>query len=60
MYWGFGLLPEASKKWKVRPTASVLEMLKIRHSTMIDKAWFWLCCYYLIKYQQVQIIVKKY
>jgi len=33
MYWGFGLLPEASKKWKVRPTASVLEMLIFRHST---------------------------
>lgn len=60
MYWGFGLLPEASKKWKVRPTASVLEMLKIQHSTGKGKAGFWLYCYYLIKYQQVQVIVKEF
>lgn len=48
MYWGFGLLPEASKKWKVRPTASVLEMLKIRHSTGQGQGGKFWCIWYLI------------
>lgn len=57
MYWGFGLLPEASKKWKVRPTASVLEMLIFRHSTGKDKAWFLARLCYLI---QVKTKTKKF
>ena len=33
MYWGLRLMLGTSKKWKVHPTAWVLEKLKIQHST---------------------------
>lgn len=58
-----GLLSAAGNVQKMESVPHTVQCWKCSFSGTQqgkDKAGFWLCCYYLIKYQQVQIMVKEF